>query len=50
MDPITSKAAKLRYLLRQLKRADVNAKDLIGLIARVYEQCLNTHVKSFIVA
>ena len=30
VDPITSKAAKLLYLLRQLKRADVNAKDLIG--------------------
>ena len=33
---ITSKAAKRLYLLRQLKRADVNAKDLIGFfIARV---------------
>ena len=31
VDLITSKAAKRLYLLRQLKRADVNAKDLIGL-------------------
>ena len=30
VDLITSKAAKRLYLLRQLKRADVNAKDLIG--------------------
>ena len=30
MDLITSKAAKPLYLLRQLKQADVNAKDLIG--------------------
>lgn len=30
VDLITSKAAKCLYLLRQLKRADVDAKDLIG--------------------
>ena len=30
VDLITSKAAKRLYLLRQLKRADINAKDLIG--------------------
>ena len=30
VDPIISKAAMRLYLLRQLKRADVNAKDLIG--------------------
>ena len=30
VDLITSKVAKRLYLLRQLKRADINAKDLIG--------------------
>ena len=34
MDLITSKAAKRLYLLRQLKRADVSAKDLINSLLK----------------
>ena len=37
MDLITSKAAKRLYLLRQLKRADVNAKDFINSFLKVLD-------------
>ena len=37
VDLITSKTAKRLYLLRQLKRADVNAKDLINSLLKVLD-------------
>ena len=37
VDLITSKTAKCLYLLRQLKRADVNAKDLINSLLKVLD-------------